>query len=64
MIAKSLGIDKEKIAIPKPTTINQLLSTQQIPEELNKDLGGSKGKSFINLYGWKHIIDDGSSTCK
>ncbi|QLH05623.1 cysteine synthase [Nitrosopumilus oxyclinae] len=47
MIAKSLGIDKEKIAIPKASTINQLLSTQQIPEELSKDLDGSKGKSLL-----------------
>ena len=37
MIAKSLGIDKEKISIPKASTINQLLSTQQIPEELSKE---------------------------
>ncbi len=47
MIAKSLGIDKEKIVIPKASTINQLLSTQQIPEELSKDLDGSKGKSLL-----------------
>jgi cysteine synthase len=47
MIAKSLGIDKEKITIPKASTINQLLSTQQIPEELSKDLEGSKGKSLL-----------------
>ncbi len=47
MIAKSLGVDKEKIAIPKASTINQLLSTQQVPEELNKDLDGSKGKSLL-----------------
>ena len=47
MIAKSLGVDKEKIAIPKASTINQLLSTQQIPDELNKDLDGSKGKSLL-----------------
>jgi len=47
MIAKSLGIDKEKITIPKASIINQLLSTQQIPEELNKDLDGSKGKSLL-----------------
>ncbi|MBC8516577.1 MAG: pyridoxal-phosphate dependent enzyme [Nitrosopumilus sp.] len=47
MIAKSLGVDKEKIAIPKASTINQLLSTQQIPEELSKDLEGSKGKSLL-----------------
>ncbi len=47
MIAKSLGIDKEKIAIPKASTINQLLSTRQIPEELSKELDGSKGKSLL-----------------
>jgi len=47
MIAKSLGVDKEKIAIPKASTINQLLSTQQIPDELNKELDGSKGKSLL-----------------
>ncbi|MFB5635625.1 MAG: pyridoxal-phosphate dependent enzyme [Nitrosopumilus sp.] len=47
MIAKSLGVNKEKIVIPKASTINQLLSTQQIPDELNKDLDGSKGKSLL-----------------
>jgi len=47
IIAKSLGVDKEKIAIPKASTINQLLSTQQIPEELSKDLDGTKGKSLL-----------------
>jgi len=47
IIAKSLGVDKEKISIPKASTINQLLSTQQIPEELNKELDGSKGKSLL-----------------
>ncbi len=47
IIAKSLGIDKEKIAIPKASVINQLLSTQQIPEELGKELEGSKGKSLL-----------------
>jgi rhodanese-related sulfurtransferase len=47
IIARSLGVDKEKIAIPKASIINQLLSTQQIPEELSKDLDGSKGKSLL-----------------
>ena len=47
IIAKSLGVDKEKIAIPKASTINQLLSTQQIPEELSRDLEGTKGKSLL-----------------
>jgi len=47
LIAKSLGIDKSKITIPKARTIEQLLATQQIPEELSKDLQGSKGKSLL-----------------
>ena len=47
MIAKSLGIDTEKIAIPKASTINELLSTREIPKELSEDLDGSKGKSLL-----------------
>jgi cysteine synthase len=47
MIAKSLGVDKSKISVPKARTINELLSTQQIPEELSKELNGSKGKSLL-----------------
>lgn len=47
IIAKSLGVDKEKITIPKASTINQLLSTQQIPDNLTKELDGSKGKSLL-----------------
>lgn len=47
MIAKSLGVDKSKISVTKARTINELLSTQQIPEELNNELKGSKGKSLL-----------------
>ena len=47
MIAKSLGVDKSKIVIPKARTINQLLSTQQIPEEFKKEFEGSNGKSLL-----------------
>jgi len=47
VIAKSLGVDKDKISVQKASTVNQLLSTQQIPEELSKDLQGSKGKSLL-----------------
>lgn len=47
MLAKSLGVDKSKISIPKARTINELLSTQKIPEELSKELNGSKGKSLL-----------------
>lgn len=47
MIARSLGVDKSKIAVPKASTINELLSTQQVPEELSKELDGSNGKSLL-----------------
>jgi len=47
LIAKSLGIDKSKISIPKARTIGQLLQTQQIPDELKKEFEGSKGKSLL-----------------
>ncbi|WP_299291449.1 pyridoxal-phosphate dependent enzyme [Nitrosopumilus sp.] len=47
MIAKSLGVDKSKIAVPKAGTINSLLSTQQVPEELSKEFDGSNGKSLL-----------------
>jgi len=47
LIAKSLGVDKSKISVPKARTVDQLLATQQIPEELSKALQGSKGKSLL-----------------
>ncbi len=47
LIAKSLGVDKSKISVPKARTVEQLLATQQIPEELSKALEGSKGKSLL-----------------
>lgn len=47
IIAKSLGVDKTKISVPKARTVNQLLATQQIPEELNESLQGSKGKALL-----------------
>jgi len=47
LIAKSLGVDKSKISVPTARTVGELLSTQQIPEELSKDLQGSKGKSLL-----------------
>ena len=47
LIAKSLGVDKSKISVPKARTVEQLLATQQIPEELSKALQGAKGKSLL-----------------
>ena len=47
LIAKSLGVDKDKISVPKARTVNELLATQKIPEDLNAELNGSKGKSLL-----------------
>ena len=47
LIAKSLGVDKNKISVQKARDVERLLATQQIPEELNQDLGGSHGKSLL-----------------
>ncbi|MEX1054042.1 MAG: pyridoxal-phosphate dependent enzyme [Nitrosopumilaceae archaeon] len=47
LIAKSLGVDKSKISVQKARDVEQLLATQQIPEELSKALEGSKGKSLL-----------------
>jgi cysteine synthase len=47
LIAKSLGVDKSKIFVPKARTIGELLQTQQIPDELKKELDGTKGRSLL-----------------
>ncbi len=48
IIAKSLGVDREKISVQKAGTINRLLTTQNVPEELDRDLrGGEKGKCLL-----------------
>ena len=47
LISKSLGIDPSKISIPKANTIEKLLQTRQIPQELESSLHGSKGKSLL-----------------
>lgn len=42
VIARSLGVDKSRISIQKAGTVNQLFSTQKIPEEMSRDLKGGK----------------------
>lgn len=41
-IARSLGVDESRIYVPKASTIGKLLATQQIPDELQGKLEGSK----------------------
>ena len=47
LLAKSLGIDKSKIVVPNARTAQQLLSGQQVPEEIDQVLQDSKGKSLM-----------------
>lgn len=47
LIANSLGIDESKISVPKAKDVERLLTTQQIPTELDKALGGADGKSLL-----------------
>jgi rhodanese-related sulfurtransferase len=54
LIANSLGVDESKISVPKASSIEQLLATQKIPEELNRALGseGNNGKAlFVCMMG-------------
>lgn len=47
LIAKSLGVDKSKITVPKARTVGSMLMTQKVPDELKGDLQGAKGKSLL-----------------
>jgi cysteine synthase/rhodanese-related sulfurtransferase len=47
LIARSLGVDKSKISIPKASTVGRMLMTQEVPEDLKRDLQGGKGKSLL-----------------
>jgi cysteine synthase A len=51
LIAKSLGVDKSKIFVPKARDVERLLTTQQIPEELSKALEGSHKSLLVCMAG-------------
>jgi len=51
LIAKSLGIDKSKICVPDARTAQELLTTQQIPESLSKDLEGDTKPLLVCMAG-------------
>ena len=55
VIAKTLGIDKSKIIIPKARDVDKLLSTQQIPDELNKALEGSHKSLLVCMAGYTSL---------
>jgi rhodanese-related sulfurtransferase len=52
MIAKTLGVDKSKIFVPKARDVERLLSTQQIPDELNKALEGTHKSLLVCMAGY------------
>ena len=47
LIANSLGVDQSKITVPKARDVEKLLTTQEIPKELDTALGGADGKSLL-----------------
>ena len=47
IIAKSLGINTEKITISKAVTVNKLLATREVTEEMSESLKGTKGKCLL-----------------
>lgn len=51
LIAKTLGVDKSKVFVPKARDVERLLATQQIPDELNKALEGSHKSLLVCMAG-------------
>jgi cysteine synthase len=47
LIANSLGIDQNKISVPKASEVERLLTTQKIPEELDNALGGENNENTL-----------------
>lgn len=49
LIANSLGVDENRISVPKASDVERLLATQKIPEELDSALGGegNNGKALL-----------------
>jgi rhodanese-related sulfurtransferase len=47
LMAKSLGVDESKIFVPKAREVERLLTTQQIPKELDDALGKADGKTLL-----------------
>ncbi len=55
LIAKTLGVDKSKVFVPKARDVERLLATQQIPEELNKVLEGSHKSLLVCMAGYTSL---------
>ncbi len=55
LIAKTLGVDKSKIFVPKARDVERLLMTQQVPEEMNKALEGSHKSLLVCMAGYTSL---------
>lgn len=55
LIAKTIGVDKSKVFVPKARDVERLLTTQQIPEELNKALEGSRKSLLVCMAGYTSL---------
>ena len=47
LIASALGVDKSKVFVPKARDVERLLSTSEIPKELDSALGGHDSKTLL-----------------
>ncbi len=55
LIAQTLGIDKSKVFVPKARDVEKMLATQQIPDELNKALEGSRKSLLVCMAGYTSL---------
>ncbi|MDE1725162.1 MAG: pyridoxal-phosphate dependent enzyme [Thaumarchaeota archaeon] len=55
MIAKTLGVDKSKVFVPKARDVEKLLATQQIPDEINKALEGTHKSLLVCMAGYTSL---------
>jgi cysteine synthase A len=56
LIAKSLGVDENKISVPKARDVERLLATQKIPNELGDALGRREGEEGAGDNGEKSLL--------
>jgi cysteine synthase len=51
LIAKSLGVDKNQIVVPKAREVEEILMTQKIPKELDSALGSDSKPLLVCMMG-------------
>ncbi len=55
LLAKTLGVDKSKIIVPKAREVQRLLMAQQVPEDLKKTLEGSHKSLLVCMAGYTSL---------